>query len=177
MDYAVIYNAGSIVSHAVVTPDGTETPVGSIATAFGSWASVGIENGAVANLGSIEAAASADFGYATAYGAFLVSRYESAITNAGDIRASAAATGGNAFAVGSYAFSLHQTVTYNCDPTGYYCDFANPIVVVDGGESLLDNSGDIIATASAIGGMGYSYGAVLLSAYAPASPTPATSAP
>ena len=36
---------------------------------------------------------------------------------------------------------------------------------MDGGESLLDNSGDIIATASAAGGMGYSYGAVLLSAY------------
>ncbi|HJW45635.1 MAG TPA: hypothetical protein VJ484_04015, partial [Lysobacter sp.] len=167
MDYAVTYNAGSIVSHAVVTPDGTETWIGSIATAFGSSIgySSGILRGELDNVGSIEAAASADFGYASAYGAFVRTQYDSLITNTGDIRASASATGGNAFAVGSYAFSVHETVTFNCDPTGYNCDWANPIVVVDGGESLLDNSGDIIATASASGGVGYSYGAVALGAF------------
>lgn len=165
MDYAATYNAGSIVSHAVVTPDGMETPIGSIATAFGSSIGYnsGIQQGTVTNVGSIEAAASADFGYASAYGTFVRTQYDSAITNTGDIRASASAAGGNAFAVGSYAFSLHQTITYNCDYYG--CDWANPIVEVVGGSSLIDNSGDIIATASASGGIGYSYGTVLLSAY------------
>jgi len=162
MDYAVTYNAGSIVSHAVVTPDGTGTTIGSIATAFGS--SIGYNSavlrGEVDNVGSIEAAASADFGYASAYGAFVNTEYDAGITNAGDIRADASATGGNAFAVGGYANGLHQTVTYNCD--AYSCDWANPIIVVDGGNSLIDNSGDLIATASAQGGVGYSYGAVAL---------------
>jgi outer membrane autotransporter protein len=166
MEYAVTYNAGSIVSHAVVTPDGTGMPIGSIASAFGSTIGYnsGITAGTLTNVGSIEAAASADFGYASAYGAFVRTRFDSVIANTGDIRASASATGGNAFAVGSYAFSLHQTVTYNCDDTG--CDWANPIVEVDGGESLIENSGDIVATASAIDGIGYSYGAVALGAYA-----------
>lgn len=167
MDYAVTYNAGSIVSHAVVTPDGTETPIGSIAGAFGSSIGYnsGIESGTLVNLGSVEAAASADFGYASAYGTFVRSQYDSVITNTGDILASASATGGNAFAVGSYAYSLHRTVTYTCDPTGYYCDWANPIIDVDGGESLIDNSGDIIASVNALGGVGYSYGAVAIGAY------------
>ena len=168
MEYALTYNAGDIISHAVVTPDGTEAWIGSMATAFGSTIGYnsGIASAALINLGSIEAAASADFGYASAYGAFVSTQYDSAITNSGDIRASASAAGGNAFAVGTYAFSLHQTVTYNCDPTGYYCDWANPIIDVDGGESLLDNSDDIIATASASGGVGYSYGAVVIGGYA-----------
>lgn len=168
MEYAVTYNAGSIISHAVVTPDGTETPIGSIATAFGSSIGYnsGVAQGTVTNLGSIEAVASADFGYATAYGTFVRTQYDSAITNTGDILASASAAGGNAFAVGTYAFSLHRTVSYNCDPTGYYCDWVNPIIDVDGGESLIDNSGAITASVNALGGIGYSYGAVALGAYA-----------
>ncbi|HEV8693212.1 MAG TPA: autotransporter outer membrane beta-barrel domain-containing protein, partial [Lysobacter sp.] len=162
MDYAVTYNAGSIVSHAVVTPDGTGTAIGSIATAFGSSIGYnsGIARGEVDNVGSIEAAASADFGYASAYGAFVVTQYDAGISNAGDIRADASAAGGNAFAVGGYANGLHQTVSFNCD--AYGCDYANPTIVVDGGNSLIDNSGDILATASAQGGVGYSYGAVAL---------------
>jgi outer membrane autotransporter protein len=165
MDYAVTYNAGSIVSHALVTPDGTGAAIGSIATAFGS--SIGYNSavlrGEVDNVGSIEAAASADFGYATAYGAFVLTDYDALITNAGDIQAGASATGGNAFAVGSYVKALHQIVTYNCDTNG--CDYANPIIEVDAGDSLIDNSGDIIAAASALGGVGYSYGAVALGAF------------
>ncbi|HEY0662928.1 MAG TPA: autotransporter outer membrane beta-barrel domain-containing protein [Lysobacter sp.] len=164
MEEAVTYNAGSIVSHATVTADGTEMPIGSIATAFGS--SIGynsvVMRGEVVNVGSIEAAASADFGYASAYGAFVATDYDAVITNDGDIRADASATGGNAFAVGSYAYSLHKTVTYNCDSNG--CDWANPIVVVDAGSSLIENGGDILARANALGGVGYSYGAVALGA-------------
>jgi outer membrane autotransporter protein len=162
MEDAGIYNAGSIVSHAVVTPDGTGTAIGSIAQAWGS--SIGynssILRGEVDNVGSIEAFAGADFGYASAYGAFVTTRYDAAITNAGDIHSTASATGGNAFAVGSYANAVHQTVSYNCDADG--CDYANPIIDVDAGNSLIDNSGDIIAMASAQGGIGYSYGAVAL---------------
>lgn len=164
MEYAVTYNAGSIVSHAVVSPDGSELPIGSIATAFGS--SIGYNSGiaraTVDNRGSIEAAAGADFGYATAYGAFVRSQDESVITNTGDIRASTSAAGGNAWTVGSYAYSLHRTVSYNCDYYG--CDWANPIVEVDGGSALIDNSGNVIAAANALGGVGNSYGAVALGA-------------
>ncbi|MFL6591533.1 MAG: autotransporter outer membrane beta-barrel domain-containing protein, partial [Luteimonas sp.] len=165
-DHAVTYNAGSIVSHAVVTPDGTMAPIGSMATAFGSATGYnsGVLQGALVNAGSIEAAASADFGYATAYGAFVRTQEDSAIANSGDIRASASADGGNAFAVGSYAFSLHRTVSYSCDPDGYNCDYAHPIIDVDGGKAAVDNRGDILATSDAAGGVGYSYGAVALGA-------------
>ncbi|GAB3371848.1 hypothetical protein GCM10027431_21370 [Lysobacter rhizosphaerae] len=165
MDDAVTYNAGSIVSHAVVTPDGTGAAIGSIATAFGS--SIGynsaVISGEVINVGAIEAAASADFGYASAYGAFVATDHDALITNDGDIQAGASATGGNAFAVGSYAFSLHQTVTYNCDYYG--CDYANPNIVVDDGRSLIDNSDQITAAATAQGGVGYAYGAVAIGAF------------
>jgi len=164
MEDAVTYNAGSIVSHAVVTPDGTETAIGSIASAFGS--SIGynsvVMRGEVVNVGSIEAVASADFGYASAYGAFVATEYDAGITNNGDIQAGASATGGNAFAVGTFAYALHQSVTYNCD--AYGCDWANPIVVVDDGHSLIDNSGQITAAATAQGGVGYTYGAVAIGA-------------
>ncbi|GAB3389857.1 hypothetical protein [Lysobacter fragariae] len=164
MDYAITYNAGSIISHAVVTPDGTGTWIGSIATAFGS--SIGynsaVMRGEVANVGTIEAAASADFGYASAYGAFVATEYDALITNAGDIQSVASANGGNAFAVGSYAASLHRTISYNCDSSG--CDWAHPIIVVDAGTSLIDNSGQITAAAIAQGGVGYAYGAVAIGA-------------
>ncbi|GAB3350767.1 autotransporter outer membrane beta-barrel domain-containing protein [Lysobacter tyrosinilyticus] len=164
MEDAVTYNAGSIVSHAVVTPDGTGVPIGSIATAFGS--SIGYNSavirGEVTNVGSIEALASADFGYASAYGAFVATDREALITNDGDIQTGASATGGNAFAVGTYAYALHRTVSYNCD--AYGCDWANPIVVIDDGRSLIENTNQITVAAAAQGGVGYSYGAVALGA-------------
>lgn len=165
MEQGVTINDGIIVSHATATADGANA-MPSLATAFGS--AVGaysrILAGEVINHGDIDAAASAEFGYATTFGTYVRAGFESATTNTGRIRASATADNGNAFAVGSYAFALHQSVTYNCDDYG--CDWANPIVVLDGGESHTDNSGDIIATAFAAGGIGYSYGAVALGAYA-----------
>lgn len=172
MQQGVVYNAGSIVSHATVTADGGPNAGRSIATAYG--ASVGaysaILNGSVVNMGDIEAAASADFGYATAYGSFVLAQYRSETSNAGAITAAASAANGDAWAVGSYAFALHQTVSYNCGyqdgPYGQYytCDYSNPIRVTDGGESAIDNSGSIIAMASAEGGMGHGYGVVAIGA-------------
>jgi hypothetical protein len=165
MDYAVSYNAGSIVSHATVTADGSETWIGSIAQAWGSSIGYnsGVLKGEVDNVGNIEAVASADFGYASAYGAFVSTLYDAAISNDGDIRTSASATGGNAWAVGSLAYALHQVVTYNCD--AYGCDYSNPIVDVDDGHSQIGNGGNITTTARASGGVGYAYGAVAVGAF------------
>lgn len=164
-DYATTYNAGSIVAHAVTVPDDTGAR-GDIAAAYGS--TVGRYSGVVAsalvNLGDIEAAAQADFGYATAYGAYVHGLDEATISNTGSIRASAIAAEGNAFAVGSHAYSLNLSVTYNCD--NYGCDWANPIVTIEGGQALIDNAGDIVATANAVGGVGYSYGAATFAAFA-----------
>jgi hypothetical protein len=165
MEDAVTYNAGSIISHAVVTPDGTGTAIGSIATAFGS--SIGynsaVMRGEVVNVGSIEAAASADFGYASAYGAFVATDYDAAITNDGDIQSSAWAAGGNAFAVGSFGYALHSYMQVDCDAYGY-CDWANATYVVDDGRTVIDNSGRITVAATAQGGVGYTYGAVAIGA-------------
>ncbi len=172
MQQGTVYNAGSIVSHATVTADGGPNTVRSIATAYG--ASVGayssILNGAVVNLGDIEAVADADFGYATTYGSFVLAQYRSETSNTGAITAAASAASGDAWAVGSFAFAQHQTVSYNCSytesPYGQYrtCDYANPVRVTDGGESAIDNSGRIIAMASAEGGTGHSYGIAALGA-------------
>lgn len=169
MEQGVIDNVGSIVSHATVTADGpNESP--SIASAWG--AAIGynsnVLNGTVVNQGDIEAVASADFGYATAYGSLVDTQYGAETSNAGGILASATAAEGNAWAVGSHAYALHATRTYNCTytgPNGNVCDYANPIITVDGGESLSDNSGNIIAMASAEGGVGYSYGAVAVGGF------------
>lgn len=163
-DHGGIYNAGTVISHATVTADGGANASRSLATAFG--ASIGYNSisltGEMVNLGDVEAVASADFGYASAYGTFVQAQHDSSTDNAGAIRASAIAANGDAWAVGSYGFSLHQTVTYNCD--AYGCDWANPVRVTDGGETTIDNSGSIVATASADGGVGRSYGAVALGA-------------
>ncbi|HWU70179.1 MAG TPA: autotransporter outer membrane beta-barrel domain-containing protein, partial [Pseudoxanthomonas sp.] len=162
-DHGSIYNAGTVISHATVTADGPNANP-SLATAFG--ASVGYNSvsltGEIVNLGDVEAMASADFGYASAYGTFVLGQYDSSTDNTGAIRAGAIAANGDAWAVGSYGFSLHQTVTYNCDDYG--CDWANPVRVTDGGSTAIDNSGSIVATASADGGVGRSYGAVALGA-------------
>lgn len=164
-DYASTYNAGRIVAHAVATPDDAAAHGGS-AAAYGSTVGrySGIVTSALVNMGDIEATADADFGYATTYGVYVHGLDEATISNAGSIRASAIATGGNAFAVGSHAYSLNASVTYNCD--AYGCDWANPIVTLEGGEALIDNAGDIVATASSVGGVGYSYGAATFAAFA-----------
>lgn len=163
-DHGSIYNAGTVISHATVTADGGANASRSLATAFG--ASIGYnsvsQTGEIVNLGDVEAVASADFGYASAYGTFVQGQYDSSTDNTGNIRAGATAADGDAWAVGSYGFSLHQTVTYNCD--AYGCDWANPVKVTDGGDTAINNSGSIVATASADGGIGHSYGAVALGA-------------
>ncbi len=164
MEQGVIYNAGSIASRASVTAGEASANPG-IASAWG--ASIGAYSsvlaGSVVNLGDIEAAASADFGYATAYGAFVQVGYDAEIANEGGIHASATAASGNAFVVGAHAYAVHKSVSYDCD--AYGCDYSNPIVVVDGGGSSIDNAGgDIAAVASAAGGIGYSYGATAIGA-------------
>lgn len=172
MEHGVITNAGSIVSHAASSAESANLNPG-LASAWG--ASIGAYSnvlaGTVVNLGDIEAAASADFSYATAYGAFVQTGFDSVISNAGTIHAGATAIEGNAFAVGGHAFARHETRTYICTyhtgPYGEYreCDYANPVITVDGGESLVENGGDIIAMASAEGGVGYSYGAAVFGAF------------
>jgi outer membrane autotransporter protein len=164
-DYASTYNAGSIVAHAVVTPD-TAAAHGGIAAAYGSTVGrySGIMASTLVNHGDIEAAAQADFGYATTYGTYVHGRDEATTTNTGSIRANAVAAAGNAFAVGSHAYSLNASVAYNCD--AYGCDWANPIITLEGGQASTDNAGDILATASAVGGVGYSYGAATFAAFA-----------
>jgi outer membrane autotransporter protein len=173
MEHGEIDNDGSIVSHATSTPGSAASQNPGLASAWG--ASIGAYSnvlaGTIVNRGDIEASASADFGYATAYGAFDLTAYDSAITNAGGIHAGATANGGNAFAVGAHAYSLHKTVAYDCiyveGPYGGYnqCDYSNPHVTVDGGESRIDNQGDIAAIATAAGGEGYSYGASAIGAF------------
>jgi outer membrane autotransporter protein len=169
-DDGIVDNDGIVVSHATVTPDGGANSRRSEATAFG--VSVGafsdVQAGAMVNAGHIEAIASADFGYASAYATFVHAGFDATTSNAGDILAVASAANGNAFAVGSYAFAEHAKVTYDCSytvPYGNICDYAHPIVTVDGGESLADNSGNIVAMADAEGGVGYSYGVAVLGGF------------
>jgi outer membrane autotransporter protein len=173
MDHGEIDNDGSIVSRATSIPGSVANASPGLATAFG--AAVGaysnVLDGMLVNHGDIEASASADFGYATAYAGFVLAAYEAGITNTANIDASAAAAGGNAFAVGAHAYSMHANVTYDCTyvegPYGGYniCDYSNPHVVVDGGESRITNQGDITALANAAGGEGYSYGASSIGAF------------
>ncbi|MCI4568312.1 hypothetical protein [Lysobacter sp. CFH 32150] len=160
-----IYNAGSIVAYAAVTPDGGQNPSHSIASAFGVEMRTH-NTGELVNVGDIHAAASADFGYASAYGVRMpgnqLSSYSNnlavTIDNAGIITAHADADYGNAFAVGAYAYASHQEYL-GCGSGGCY-------YAVTGGDAKLDNHGDISAVASAHGGVGYSYGAIALGAYA-----------
>lgn len=162
-DVATTYNAGSIVAQAVATPDGSH---GGGAAAYGSSVGhySGITTSALVNLGDIEAIAQADFGYATAYGAFVHGLDAATLANDGSIRGSAIAEAGNAFAVGSHAYAFNASVTYNCD--AYGCDWSNPMVTIEGGDASIDNAGDILATASAAGGIGYTYGASTFAAFA-----------
>jgi len=162
----VTYNAGSIVSHAVVTADGAANEHRSIASAWG--AAVGaysnMTRGTVINAGDIEAAASADFGYATAFGSYVLTHYDSSTSNTGTIRSNAIASNGDAFAVGSYAFALHQQYFVDCDDQGY-CDYSTARFVADDGKASLDNTGQITAAATAHGGVGHGYGASILGAF------------
>lgn len=166
MEYGLTENAGTIVAHATATADGGANEEPGMAGAWGSavGAYSDVKAGAVVNAGDIEAAASADFGYATAFGTYVLTQNESSTTNTGRrIRSSATANHGDALAVGSYAYASHATVTYDCDESG--CDYANPHVVVDAGETQVTNGGDITAAAHASGGIGHAYGVVAIGAF------------
>ena len=163
-DQALAYNAGTIVARAVVTADGGANPMASIATAFGSDVGYnsGIERAQLVNHGDIDASAEADFGYATAYGGFVLTQFESETYNAGEMRALAEAANGNAFAAASYANSIHMAQHgVVCDEYG--CDYSNAYYTADDGRAHTENTGLMAATVRAQGGIGYSYGAAVLS--------------
>jgi outer membrane autotransporter protein len=165
MAYGLAENAGTIVAHATSTAGGGKNEEPGMASAWGSaiGAYSDVQAGAVVNAGDIEAAASAEFGYATAFGTYVLTQNASSTTNTGRVRSSATANNGVALAVGSYAYASHATVTYDCDENG--CDYANPHVVVDAGASDVTNGGDITATARAAGGIGHAYGVVAIGAF------------
>ena len=169
MDHGVIYNAGSIASHASATAE-SANPGPTIASAWG--ASIGaysnVLSGTIINLGDIEATASADFGSATAYGSYILSATSAATSNVGTLFASAEAVNGNAWSVGSFSRAVEREYHVPCvvvdGPYGPYnqCDYSQAYWVVVGGASTLDNAGGIAAIARAAGGASDSYGAVML---------------
>lgn len=172
MEHGLVYNAGSIVSHATATAESaSQNPT--IASAWG--ASVGaysnVLSGTIINLGDVEAAASADFGYATAYGSYVLAGAATATSNQGTIFASADAIHGNAWSVGSFGRAVEQYQYVPCEvvegPYGPYnlCDYGNAYWVVTGGDASLDNGGGIASRARAEGGVGASYGAVMLGGF------------
>ncbi len=109
MEHGLVYNAGSIVSHATATADSASANP-TIASAWG--ASVGaysnVVSGTIVNLGDVEAAASADFGHATAYGSYVLAGTAAATSNQGTIFASADAIHGEAWSVGSFGRAVEQ---------------------------------------------------------------------
>lgn len=161
----VTYNAGTIISRATVTADGGANAGISMAHAWG--ASIGayssMNAGTIVNAGDIEAAASADFGYAGSFGSYVLAHNDSVTSNTGTIRSTASANSGDANAVGSYAMALHQQYIVPCDENG--CDYSSAYFVADGGSASLDNSGEITAVATAHGGTGHAYGATILGAF------------
>ena len=119
--------------------------------------------GLLVNTGEVHASASADDGYATAFGARLsgnpISNYSNSyattLDNAGIITATADADDGDAWAVGGYAYA--QRMEYTCD---YYGCTATLV----GGDAQLHNTGDLRATSTAQGGIGTAYGSVTIGA-------------
>ena len=165
MEDGVTENAGTIIARATSTADGAANEEPGMASAWGSaiGAYSDVKAGTLVNAGDIDAAASAEFGYAMAFGTYVLTQNASSTTNTGRIRSSATANNGNALSVGSYAYASHATVTYDCDENG--CDYSNPHVVVDGGETDVSNAGDITAVAHAAGGIGQAYGVVAIGAF------------
>lgn len=167
MDHGLVYNAGSIVSRAEVA-SASANQNASIASAWGAalGAYSNIQSGTLVNLGDIEATADADFGYATAYGSYILAGASASTSNAGTIFASAKATDGNAWSVGSLGHAMEQYQYVPCEvvdgPYGPYnsCDYSNAHWVVTGGDAMLENVGHITSVAQAEGGSGDSYGVV-----------------
>jgi outer membrane autotransporter protein len=164
---AAIYNAGSISASATVTADGGPNPNRSLVTAvggtIGSFEWSPIQTGTITNLGDIDVTASGDFGYATSYGARVITRQTADIENTGSIHVTANAASGNAFATGSFAYAVNRQVSYNCGDSG--CDYNNPIVSIVGGDATLGNSGAITATTNAAGGVGDAYASAVVGAF------------
>lgn len=162
-DHGTTRNDGLIVSHATSTPpaDGDSNNPG-LASAWGSalGAYSSILTGHLVNRGDIEAVASADRGYATAYGGYVLSAEIASTVNEGGIVAVASAADGNAWSVGSLDISIHQRYVIECDENG--CDYANAYHVTDGGASSLENIGSIAALARAEGGVAVAYGAAVV---------------
>jgi outer membrane autotransporter protein len=167
-DHGTVVNDGGIFASATVTGDGVLNPSPTLAIAAG--ATVGVysflDTADIVNRGDITAVASAGFGTASAYGTHARAEWAATTTNAGDIVASATADQGDAWSTGSLVYGVHRTTTFNCDEYG--CDYANPIVTVDGGDAQLANSGSIVSVAYATGGPAAAYGAAVVAGYAAA---------
>jgi outer membrane autotransporter protein len=164
-DHATTTNDGAVIAHAIATAaDGTNT-YSTMASAWGL--SIGAYSdgisGDIVNRGDVEAMASADFGYATAYGTNVEVSYVATTTNAGSILAMATADQGDAFAVGAQVRAIHFDVYYPCTPAG--CDYSNPVFTPDGGDASLANTGTIVAAAYAEGGIARSYGVGMLGGF------------
>ncbi|MEO6227993.1 MAG: hypothetical protein ABIO61_09110, partial [Thermomonas sp.] len=172
MDHGVVYNAGSIAAHATATAQ-SANPSPTIASSWGAdvGAYSNVVSGTIINLGDIASTASADFGYATAYGSYVLAATSAATSNAGTIFASADATEGNAWAVGAFGSAVEQRYYVPCEivdgPYGPYslCDYANAYSIVTGGDGKLENTGVIASVARATGGVGRSYGAVAIGGF------------
>ncbi|MBS0194188.1 MAG: autotransporter outer membrane beta-barrel domain-containing protein [Proteobacteria bacterium] len=168
---AVIDNAGSIVAQAVANADGGANASPGLARAWG--ATIGaystVESGSVINHGDIQASATAAYASATSFGTYVrdVSNNPTAVVvastaNDGSIASAASADHGDAFAVGSYLKGLRQLYYVDCSSgTCHYPGTLTP----NGGTASLDNAGAISAVATAHGGTGDAYGAVVLGAF------------
>jgi hypothetical protein len=158
-DHGYTANDGRVVAQATATADDASNPFPTMAAAYGL--SIGANSDGldarIVNRGDVEARASADFGFATAYGTHVRTFYEAATDNSGSVLAVATADQGDAFAVGAQVYSIHFDYYVPCTPYG--CDYSNPTYTPDGGEASLVNSGTLVAAAYADGGVAHAYGA------------------
>jgi outer membrane autotransporter protein len=158
---AIVYNYGQLSAIAVVDPNDREyfsNPAAAIAVGIYEFATY---VALVSNHGDIGTSASADFGYATAFGSKIMGFYGASTDNSGAITAVAHADNGNALATASYALSPGQKFRTGCSGyneygycTGYTYGYA-------GGIAKLDNQGDLLAQSSANAGVAYAYGATV----------------
>ena len=146
-------NTGSITAYAITHVEDNENAATAISFAFGAK-NAATQSSTIINAGDIAVSARADFGFASAYGTFVQGGYAGLTTNTGAITAIARSDNGNALAVGAYTYA--QIFEYQgCDETG--CHYA-PVA----GDARMENAGDIGARASAVGGLGYAYGTVVI---------------
>jgi len=158
-DHGYIGNDGQVVARAIATDGDAPNAIPAMASAYGL--SIGANSDGIdaliVNRGDVEARASADFGFANAYGTNVRTSYGAGTENSGSILAVATADQGDAFAVGAQVYSMHFDYYVPCTPYG--CDYSNPTYTPDGGVATLDNTGTLAAAAYADGGVAHSYGA------------------